>query len=195
MSGYTQTTDEVLFASVSQGTQLATFTAEASLHGTLGIPVIPGGWALNNGATGKCIKVKASGRMGSTTSGPTMLLTARLIPFTSAFAWSASGITAAASAATTMAVSQTLVPWFLDMDIVLQNLNPGATSVISTMGEWRSNAFVSPFAAPLPAPNVTPVVSTFDSAVSYALMLSVTCGTSNAANLIHMSQFKMYGEN
>jgi hypothetical protein len=156
---------------------------------------VPGGWALNNSGVGKSLKVKASGRMGSTTTGPTMLLTARLIPFTSAFAWSAAGIIIGATAATTMGISQTLVPWFFDMDLVLQNLNPGATSVISTMGEWRSNAFVSPFSAPLPAPNVSPVVSTFDSAVSYALMLSVTCGTSNAANLIHMSQFKLYGEN
>jgi hypothetical protein len=166
------------------------------LHGGNSIPVVPGGWALNNGATGKALKVKASGRMGTLATGTlTMLLTVRLIPFTSAFAWSAAGIVLGASAATTQAASQTLVPWFFDMDIVLQNLNPGATSVISAMGEWRSNAFVSPFSAPVPAPNVSPVVSTFDSAVSYALMLSVTCGASSASNLIHMSQYKLYGEN
>jgi hypothetical protein len=196
VSDYTPTKNEVLWSNISAGTTLATFTTEASLMGGIIVPVIPGGYFLNNNSTGRTLKLKAWGRIGSTTTGPTMIWSVRLINHGTAFS-AGGGILLGATAALTMAASQTLAPWELELDITMDNPNQGATSVVTSLGKvWSPKGLASPFGGTIPDNNVTTnTLSTFDDWQTYDLYISLTCGTSNAANLGRLDRGKLYGEN
>lgn len=192
MSFLTGTQSELIYSAVASSTQLNTFTAEDNLQKTLPPPIIPAGFFINNSATGKSIRVKASGRLG-TTSAPTFTWTLRLLTTTT---WSAGGIVLGTTAALTAGTTQTLAPWFLDTEITLRTLATGAASTVVTQGEIRSPlGLASPFAGTIPANNTNPTIATLDNSVTYYLFLSAACGTSAAANLIQLDMLKVYGEN
>lgn len=192
MSFITGTSSEVLFSSVATGTQLNTFTAEDNLQKTLPYVIIPAGFFFNNGATGKALRVKACGRLG-TTGTPTFTFTSRLLTSPT---WSAAGI-GFSSAPITAGSGVTLAPWFLNLEITLRALGAGPASTIAVMGEVRAG---TAFAAgggiySIPAANTAFTATTFDASVTNYLFLSAACGTSNAANLIQLEMLKVYGEN
>lgn len=188
----TGTSSELLYASITTGTQLNTFTTEASLMGTLPYIILPAGFFYNLSAAGKSLRVKAIGRLG-TTATPTFTFTARLLTSTT---WSAAGV-AMSSAAITCGSGVTLAPWFMDLDITARALVAGATGLtLAIMGEVRSG---TGFAAgggvySIPAAN-TAFTVTVDHSVTQYLFLSAACGTSNASNLIQLELIKVYGEN
>ena len=192
MSFYTGTQDELLFSYANASTNLATFTTEDNLQKTYPPVIIPAGFFLNAASTGKALRVKAAGQLG-TTGAPTFTWSARLLTSTT---WSAGGILLGSTAALTAGTTQTLAPWFLDMEITLRTLAIGGASTVVTMGEVRSPlGLASPFAGTIPANNTTPAVATLDNSQTYYLFLSAACGTSNAANLINTQLLKVYGEN
>jgi hypothetical protein len=186
----------VLSASIAAGTQLATFTTEASLMGGIVLPKIPAGYFLNNQSTGRTLRFKAYGKMGSTTTGPNFTITPRLFTHGTAFS-AGGGVLLGTFAVVQMAASQTLAPWDLELDMWMDNPNEGATTNMSVFGKITSpKGFVSPFAATLPDNNVTTnLVTTFDAWATYDLHVGVACNTSNAANLINLQRYKLYGEN
>jgi hypothetical protein len=79
----------------------------------------------------------------------------------------------------------------------MDNVNEGAASNFTTFGKISSpKGFVSPFMATLPDNNVTTnLVTTYDAWQTYDLHIGVACNTSNAANLINLQRYKLYGEN
>ncbi len=192
MSFMTGTSSEVLYSSVATGTQLNTFTTEANLMGALPYCIIPAGFFFNPSATGKSLRIKALGRLG-TTGTPTFTWTIR---FLTSSTWSAGGI-GFSSAAITCGSGVTLAPWFLDAEVIFRSLGTGAASTIAVMGEVRSG---TGFAAgggvySIPAANTAFTATTFDNSVTNYLFLSAACGTSNASNLIQLEMAKVYGEN
>ena len=192
MSFLTGTSSEVLFSSVATGTQLNTFTTEDNLQKTLPYVIIPAGFVFNSGGTGKSLRVKACGRLG-TTGAPTFTFTARLLTSST---WSAAGI-GFASAAITCGSGVTLAPWFLDLEIIFRTIATGAASTIAIMGEVRSG---TGFAAgggvySIPAANTAFTAATYDNSITNYLFLSATCGTSSGSNLIQLEMLKVYGEN
>jgi hypothetical protein len=192
MSFITGTSAEVLYTSIATGTQLNTFTSEANLMAALPVCIIPAGFFYGpQGGTGKALRVKAVGRLG-TTSAPTFTWTLRLLTSTT---WSAAGV-AWSSAALTAGTTQTLAPWILDLEIVCRTLGAqGANTVLAALGEIRSPlGLASPFQGTIPANN-TGFTASIDNSVSQYLFLSAACGTSNAANLIQLEMLKVYGEN
>jgi hypothetical protein len=190
MSFVTGTSTEVLYSSIATGTQLATFTTEDNLQKTLPPVIIPAGFFYGpNGATGKCLRVRAYGRLGST-GAPTFTLSVRLL--TSA-TWSAAGIgfsTAALTAGTTV----TLAPFQVDLDIIFRTLATGAASTIAVMGAVTSQTAFTTNGI-IPAANTAFTNATYDNTLTNYLFLSAACGTSNAANLIQLEMLKVYGEN
>jgi hypothetical protein len=192
LSFVTGTQNEVLHSSIATGTQLTTFTAEDNLQKTLPPVIIPAGFFYNLAAAGKSLKVKACGRLG-TTGAPTFTWTVRLIP--SSVTWSAGGI-GFSSAALTAGTTQTLAPWFLDLEIIVRTLGIAAASTFLLMGEVRSPlGLASPFAGTIPGNNTAITNATLDNSLFYSLWLSAACGTSNAANLIQLEALKVFGEN
>lgn len=197
---------EVLYANIGAGTALATFTTEDSLIKTLITPTIPAYYFLNNTAVGKTIKVRAAGVAGSTSVAPVFTWFCRLIPAGTAFAAGATGqVLLAQTPALTAVVSKTNARWFIDLDIVMQNVNAGATSVVGVTGEFRAYSLLSATAnvctgAPMansttPDASATFTATTFDNTVNYVLYLSASCGASSAANTIQLQMLKIYGEN
>ena len=192
MSFVTGTQAEALYTYANASTNLATFTAEDNLLKTYPPVIIPGGFFPNVGATGKSLRIKASGQLG-TTGSPTFTWSLRLLTSTT---WSAGGILLGSTAALTAGTTQTLAPWFLDVDVTLRTLGIGATSTVVTMGEVRGPlALATPNSGTIPANNTSPAVATLDNSQTYFLFLSAACGTSNAANLINTQMLKVYGDN
>lgn len=192
MSFLTGSQNEVLYASIATGTQLNTFTTEDNLQKTLPPVIIPAGFFLNLASQGKSLRIKAMGRLG-TTSAPTFTWSVRLLTSTT---WSAGGILLGSSAALTAGTTQTLAPWFLDGEFTLRTLSIGGASTGAFMAEIRSPlGLASPFAGTIPANNTAFTVTTIDNSSTYFLFLSVACGTSNASNLIQLEMLKVYGEN
>ncbi len=192
MSFLTGTSAELLYSSIATGTQLNTFTTEDNLMKTLPYCIIPAGFFYNTqGATGKSLRVKACGRLG-TTGAPTFTWNARLLTSST---WSAAGI-GFATAALTAGTGVTLAPWYLDLEIIMRTLATGAGSTLAIMGEVRSPlGLASPFAGTIPASNTAFTAATFDHSLTNYLFLSAACGTNNAANLIQLEMMKVYGEN
>lgn len=193
MSFLTGTSCEVLYSSIATGTQLNTFTTEDSLMKTLPYCIIPAGFFYNTqGATGKTLKVKAFGRLG-TTGTPTFTFTIRLLTSST---WSAAGI-GFSSAAITCGSGVTLAPWWMDIDICLRTLATGAASTIAIAGEVRGGTSLAAGGGiySIPAANTAFTSTSFDHSVTNYLFLSAACGTSNASNLIQLEHMKVYGEN
>lgn len=183
---------DCLYSYHNPSTNLATFTTEDNLQKTYPPVLIRAGYFLNAQATGKSLRVKACGQLG-TTGAPTFTWTARLLTSTT---WSAGGIALGSTAALTAGTTQTLAPYFLDLEIGLRTLAIGGASTVVTMGEVRSPlGLASPFAGSIPANNTAVSVATLDNSVQYYLFLSAACGTSNALNLINLQSLKVYGDN
>jgi hypothetical protein len=191
MSFITGTSMELLYASITQGTQLNTFTTEDNLCKTLPPIIIPAGFWYNLSALGKSLKVHADLRLG-TTGAPTFTFTVRLLTSPT---WSAAGV-AWSSAALTAGTTQTLAPAFLDFNLTARALAAGATGLtLGGIGQVQSPlGLASPFAGTIPGNN-TAFTNSIDNSVTQYLFLSVACGTSNAANLIQLESLKVYGEN
>lgn len=180
------------FSYHAQSTQLNTFTTEDNLQKTYPPVILRAGLFQNVQATGKSLHVKAVGRLG-TTGAPTFTWSARLLTTTT---WSAGGILLGSTAALTAGTTQTLAPYFIDLEIGLKTLSIGGASTLRTMGEVRSPlGLASPFSGSIPANNTTMEVATFDNSVQYYLFLSAACGTNNALNLIQLEQLKVYIDN
>lgn len=183
---------DCFYSYFAQSTQLNTFTTEDNLQKTYPPVLIRAGYILNLQDTGKSLRVKAAGRLG-TTGAPTFTWSLRLLTSTT---WSAGGILLGSTAALTAGTTQTLAPWYLDVEIGLKTLSIGGASTLRTMGEVRSPlGLASPFSGTIPANNTTMEVSTFDNSVQYYLFLSAACGTNNALNLIQTEMLKVYGDN
>lgn len=185
----------MLWASAQAGTT-ATYAAgtEQSLMGTLTPCVIPAFYFLNNTSTGRTLKLRASGLV-TCVSAVTWTWNVRLFSGTNAFT-AGGGIGLGPTPALTAPSSVTLAPWFLDVDLTMRNVNPGATSVIVSQGELRSTTgLASPFGGPLPGANATPQNSVFDNSVTWYLHVTLLSSSASASNLANLQMGKLYGEN
>jgi len=192
VSFLTGTQQEVIYSYVATSTQLNTFTTEDNLQKTYPPIIIPAGFFLNASQQYKRLRIRAVGRLG-TTSAPTFTWSVRLLTSTT---WSAGGILLGSTPALTAGTTQTLAPWFMDASLTMKSLSIGGASTVSFLGEVRSPlGLASPFAGTIPANNTAFTSTTFDNSATYYLFISAACGTSNAANLIQMEDLAVYGEN
>ena len=189
--GLTQTYGELYYVSIATGTQLATFTTEASLMGALPHCIIPAGFF--NERPGRSLQMLAKGQLGSTGT-PTFTFSVRLINSTT---FSAGGGLGVSSGAITSGSGLTLAPWILQMDIVARSVGAGGGSntTLAFVGDVRGQtAFASPFIYTMPAAN-TAFTGALDSSATQYLYVSAACGTSNGSNLIQATMVKIYAEN
>lgn len=187
--GLTQGYSELYYVSIATGTQLNTFTTEASLMGGLKHCIIPAGY-LNQ--VERSLRVRAIGRLG-TTGTPTFTFSVRFINSTT---FSAGGGLGVSSAAITGGSGVTLAPWSLDMDIVVRSVGAGGGSntTLALFGEVAGQtAFASPFQYYMPPAN-TAFTGSLDSSATQYLYVSVACGTSNASNLCQLEMLKVHAE-
>ena len=196
MSGYSGTQYEVKYAFGGASTNLATFTTEDNLMKTYPLAVIPADyWVTASSKLSKTAKLRATGQVGSTGT-PTFTFSIRAIPSTGdATAWSAGGVLLGSSNAVTAGSTVTLAPFQVDVDITQRTLGPqgGATTGLVTSGTISGPGF--PTTGMFPNSGSSPLVSTYDAGLPYAIFLSCACSASNALNLINLQQLKLYLEN
>ena len=190
MSFLTGTSAEILYSSVATGTQLNTFTTEDNLMKTLPYCKIPASLWPNHGSTGRHIRAKFNGRLG-TTGTPTFTWSVRLLTTST---WSAAGI-GFSTAAITCGSGVTLAPWELEVDIILRTLATGAASTIAVMGFLRGGTSLAATGGvySLPGANTAFTSTSFDASIDQWLFISAACGTSNASNLIQLEQMSVWG--
>lgn len=194
MSFITGTSGELLYVSVATGTQLNTFTTEASLMGGLPHCIIPAGFFNpSNGGVGKTLKVRAYLRIG-TTGTPTFTYSVRLLTSTT---WSAAGVVWS-TAAITHGSGVTLAPVQLNLDLTCRSVGAGggANTVLAALGIVSGGTALAAAGGSFSIPNAnTAFTASIDATVTQYLYLSMACGTSNAANLAQLEIIKVYGEN
>jgi hypothetical protein len=198
MSFLTGTGTELMYANYATGTQLNTFTTEDQLQKTLPHVIIPAGFFSPVTATGRSVKVRAKGRLGTVAGATgTWTFSVRLLTSTT---WSAAGVVWS-SAAITMAGSITLAPWYLDLEIGAQTIGAGGaanTTLTGQGGVYGGTGLPAVLASgsvfTIPAAN-TAFTNTIDNSVTQYLYCSVASSSSNASNLIQLEMLKVYGEN
>lgn len=186
---------DCIYSYHNASTNLATFTTEDNLMKTYPPAILRAGTWLNAQATGKNLRVRASGQLGSTGT-PTFTWTVRLITGTTV--WSAGGVPLGSTAALTTQTTVTLAYWFMDLQIGLRTLGIGGASTVVTTGTIYSPfglATATNGGGTIPASNVAPTTATVDNSVQYLLWISAACGTSNAANLINMQSLVVTADN
>ena len=198
MSGFTQTTNELIYAFSGTSTALATFTAEDNLLKTYPLVKMPDMSQLfgSIGERSSSLKIRALGKASSTVT-PTYTFTLRLINATT-FSSTTSGQTNLVLGTSTAAATVSTVTngiWQLDVDLVLRTLHTGGTPTFTvTCGGLIAGSAFSASTNSIPAAGTAPT-ATLDVTQQYYLFLSAACSASSASNSINTELLKVYGEN
>ncbi|MDQ2999890.1 MAG: hypothetical protein M3Y08_01315 [Fibrobacterota bacterium] len=145
-------------------------------------------------ATGKTLRVRATGRISTVVTTPgTLTLEVRfgsVAVFTS-------------GAMTLNIVAQTNTHWMLDVDLVCRTMGASTSANLLSQGTWKSHAVIG---SPAPTAggagehmlpyNAAPAVGTgFDSTAAQTVDLFATWSVSNAANSIQCHSFSILALN
>lgn len=194
MSFTSGSVSECMFASVGDYTELNTFTSEAHLTAGQARPIIPANFFGRNTDIGKTLAVHASGLLGSTGT-PTFQWHLSIGTSTT---WANSDTCLAQTATLTTQSGITNAHWWLDAYITCTTTSFGGVTLSCNGMLWSPGGLASPFAymmAPASGTPATWTVSSLDSATTYYLGLSATCGTSNASNKVQCKRLLLLGLN
>lgn len=196
MSGFTQTTDELIYSVDAAATTSVVSASAVTI--TAGYPAckIYGSIFKNGGASSELnssLKLKMGGLLTATATVPTFTFTLYWTTATPP-AFATTNTLVASGAVTPSVVSNAW--WFLECDIALRALGSGAASTISAHGEIRSPAaFPSPFSITIPAAGAYSPVATYETDIQAFLWPALTLGAATAGNTVTVQFMKLYGEN
>jgi hypothetical protein len=193
MSGYTMTMTEVLYS--NWGPASTTTPTASAVSMISGIPeiIVPGGFMAVTGRRSSTMRLRMGGLLTATSVIPTFTFG---VSYTSAIpgAFSASAVLATSAAITPNA--GTNFEWFMDLDIGLRTLTPGAASTVVAMGSIESMAgFPSPNEFTLPTTGTVTGVTAWEADLQYFLWPYVTLSAATAGNTVTVEFVKLYGEN
>jgi hypothetical protein len=204
MSGFTQTTNELLYAYYGAGT-VSTPTTTPGSSMTLGYPevIVPGGYMSNNGLHSSSLKLVGGGLFIATATVPTFQFSL----------WSTTAQPAAFSASTGLVVGQTGImtapaattgcPFEMEWNIGLRTLGLGAASTVVCWGHVRllyagaGTVESTNYTLSVPAPGATyaPSDTSWPTDQQVYLWPTVSLGAATAGNTVTMEWMKLYGEN
>lgn len=186
-----QTFPRLIYSDAGDRTALSSFTSEASLlAGRNHQPIIPSLSMNRSGpdGAGAAYRLTARGSIG-TTGAPTFIFTVRMNTTQSLSSVAGTAILVSPTITTNSGVTNG-TGWELKADLIVSTAGQGTNNLtISGAGTVISSGFATPvnFLSPTTPPTTT-WTATFDSALTYFLMLSATCGTSDASNVIRLKQ-------
>ena len=201
MSGFTQTTNELLYAYYGAGTPSVP-TASPGVQMNVGYPpiIVPGGYMNNVGEHSSSLKLTGGGLMITSGSAPTwefclIMTTAQPGAYVASVA---AGSLVGSTAATAPTSSITGATFSMEWNIGLRTLAVGAASTVTCFGQiWCPGAIASPGVMTIPASasSYSPQFTAWptDQQVYLWPQLIITGGT--AGNTITMEWMKLYGEN
>lgn len=205
ISGYTQTTNELLYAYYGAGTVTTPTTTPGSSM-TLGYPecFVPGGFMSNVGLHSSSLKLAGGGLFIATAAVPTFqfnLYGTTVQPG----AWNTGGSPGllGQTAAMTAPAATTGCPFEFEWNLGLRTLALGAGSTVACWGRVRllyagaggvesANYTLS---VPAPAATYTPTCTTWPADQQVYLWPTLSLGAATAGNTTTMEWMKLYGEN
>ena len=203
MSGYTQTTNELLYAFFGAAT-VSTPTTSPGATITAGYPpiIIPAGYMRNTGSQSSSLRLEMGGLATATATIPTwqfFLYTA--IATTSAPAFATTN-TLGSTATFTPGTAETNDVWTATIHIGLRTLALGQASTVVAVGEFKCDMFVSAAFAvqtqllvSMPGPGAYTPLATWDTTQAYVLWPALSLGAATAGNTVTVEYCKLYGEN
>jgi hypothetical protein len=203
MSGYTQTTDELLYAYYGAATVSAP-TASPGSSITVGYPPIeiPANYFTNVGGRSSSIRLE----IGGLTSFPASPATVSFLVYVSVATTSAPAFATTATLGTTPnftpGQAATNLPWDATLHIGLRTLVLGASSTITCQGYFESYAFApaaySVTSGPkvfVPATGAYTPLATYDTTQTYLVWPAMIVPGAAAGNTVTTEYCKLYGEN
>jgi hypothetical protein len=189
MSGYSQTTDELLYAFYGAATTTTITVTPQTLIATYPEIIIPGGFMQVVGKRSSSLRLKMGGIFTATATIPTFTVGLEVTP---------SGGNILVTSGTFTPAASTNQPWALEVEIGLRTLSVAAASTVGAMGELRAStltAAANTGAVPLPAPGAYAPNTAWESDLQYFLWPYLTLGTATAGNTMTTEYVKLYGEN
>ena len=195
MSGFTQTTNELLYAYYGAGT-VSTPTTTPGSSMTLGYPpvIVPGGYMSNVGEHSSSLYMHMKGLLIATATIPTFQFNLYATTAQPA-AWAA---TTLIGQTTTATPSATTGQWCtVEWNIGLRTLGLGAASTVTCNGLVTCASLPSPFYLEIPngASTYTPTCTTWPMDQQVYLWPTLSLGTATAGNTFTCEYLKLYGEN
>lgn len=203
MSGFTQTTDELLYAFFGAATvSVPTTTPGATITATYPACQIPAHFFNNVGSRSSSLKLEIGGLATVTATIPTWQF----------FLYAAIATTSAPAFATTLTLGNTPTftpgqaatnfPWTASLNLGLRTLSVGQASTITCQGSFKSYAFApaaySATAGPevfVPPTGALSPFATYDDTQVYNLWPALSLGAATAGNTVTVEYMKLYGEN
>lgn len=203
MSGFTQTTNELLYAFFGAATvSVPTTTPGATI--TAGYPPIeiPANYFSNVGLHSSSLKLKMGGLATATAVIPTwQFFLYAAIATTSAPAF-ATTLTLGSTTTFTPGTAETNDVWNAEIDIGLRTLALGQSSTIVAVGAFQSDVFQSAALGiqtttyvSMPGPGAYTPFATYDTTQAYLLWPALSLGAATAGNTVTVEYCKLYGEN
>lgn len=204
MSGYTQTTNELLYAFFGAATTSVPGTSPGTTI-TAGYPpiIVPAGYMRSVGSQSSSLRLEIGGLATATAAIPTwQFFLYASVATTTAPAFSTSGLTLGSTTTFTPGTAETNDVWTATIHIGLRTLALGAASTVAAVGEFKSDVFQasaltiqSTTYVSMPGPGAYTPVATWDTTQAYVLWPALSLGAATAGNTVTVEYLKLYGEN
>lgn len=201
MSGFTQTTNELLYSSYAQATTSVPTAAAVTI--TAGMPVItiPAKFFRNVGEGTSSLRLEIGGQCTMTATIPTWQFGLYAAVLASPPVFSTS-LTLGTTGTFTPGQAVTNATWEGIVNIGIRTLVAGAASTIVAFGRFMSTAFV-PAAysvtaenwVSMPATGTYTPLATYDTSQIYTLWPGLVLGAATAGNTVTVNYCKLFGEN
>lgn len=202
MSGFTQTTNELLYSFYGAAT-VSTPTASPGSSMTLTYPtcIIPANYFANTGSRTSSLRLEMGGLCTVTATIPTwqFFLYAAFLASNQTFQ---STLTLGSTATFTPGQAATNAVWECVINIGIRTLGLGSASTIVAIGRFMSDAFL-PAAysvtaqtfVSIPAIGAYTPFATYDTSQEYSLWPALSLGAGTAGNTVTTQYLKLFGEN
>jgi hypothetical protein len=203
VSGFTQTTDELLYAFYGAATVSSPTVSPGSTITATYPPIeIPANTFTNVGSRSTSLKFEIGGLATVTAAIPTWQFFLYIAVATTSAPAFATTTTLGSSPTFTPGQAATNFPWDLSVNIGLRTLALGAASTITCQGWAESYAFTpaaySATAGPkvfIPATGAYTPLATYDTTQAYLLWPALSLSAATAGNTVTVEYAKLYGEN
>lgn len=203
MSGYTQTTNELLYAFYGAATvSVPTVSPGATITAAYPPIEIPANFFSNVGSRSSSLKLEIGGLATVTATIPTWQFFLYIAVATTSAPAFATTTTLGSTPTFTPGQAATNFPWDATVDIGLRTLTLGALSTVTAQGWFESYAFApaaySVTAGPkvfMPATGAYTPLATYDTTQTYLVWPALSLGAATAGNTVTVEYCKLYGEN
>jgi hypothetical protein len=200
ISGFTQTTNELLYSSYQAATTSVPTTGPVTITANMPVIKIPANYFVNVGERSSSLRLEIGGLATATATVPTWQfgLYVAVLASPPVFATTLT----LGTTATFVPTAETNYWWTGTLHIGLRTMAAGGASTIACVGDYQSDMFsTTAFAVTtqsfvsMPGPGAYTPLATYDTSQVYSLWPSLNLGAGTAGNTVTVQYCKLYGEN